>query len=362
MLKRVAASLVMALWMVLGGVAASAETLQQATRNLDRISAMLQEQEHNVVHLEAQLDNIARQQRATGDSTNRCKWQLAELRGQYAQVVRNLHARSSAIDWLAYIFSASSISQAWQRATHIRQLSQWRENRSNTITDAMRHLDRQQQYLKKLSATRQASLDNCNATRIALQNDLDNTARLIATMSSPQLHAVLDEKRAQADKLGAQLDRITTLPREVNTTQTLVETATLELNTGSLPHPASGRYTVVTPFGRQHHPTLEHVWTVNNGIDIACSDPGAMAHAVGDGAVSAIYSQGDGRYVVMVRHGGIISVYGGLTAITVKKGQAVASGQQLGNIASDPVTRQRTMHFELRRGHEPLNPELYLQR
>ncbi|MCQ2288745.1 MAG: peptidoglycan DD-metalloendopeptidase family protein [Muribaculaceae bacterium] len=333
-------------------------SLEEATRNLDEITSLIQEQEHNVVHLEAQLDNINKQQRIISDSINRHQWQLAQLRGQYAQVVRNLNAHSSAYDRLAYIFSAASLSQAWQRASYLRQLARWREERSNTLAATVHKYKDQQQRLKKLGTIKQASLDHCNATRIALQTRLDQEEQYIASLGTQatQLTAVVNEKRAQADKLAMQLDNITAATRNP---QDIVPDNAKNLLDGKLPNPVNGHYTVTGHYGRQHHPTLAHVWTSNNGIDLACS-AGSCAQSVADGTVTGVYNTDMKSCVVMVRHGDYITVYGGLSTLSVKEGQQVVAGQALGEVATHPLTRVPTLHFELRQGHNTLDPEPHI--
>lgn len=334
------------------------QSLERAMRNLDEISTLLREQEHNVVQLQAQLENLSRQQHAVNDSITQTKWQLAQLRSQYAQVVRNLKAHSSSLDRLAFIMSATSFKQAWKRASYLRQLSAWRKTRSKVISNALGKLNSQQEKLNKLAETRRSSLMACNATRVALQRRLQEaTAQAIELRNNaPQLTSVVKEKQQQAERLDQSLDRInaTQTARAENTTKQYV------LEKASLPHPVTGRHTITSHYGKQSHPTLKYVSTVNSGIDITCSENHATAIAVEAGTVSGIYDQGD-NCIVMLRHGDYLTVYAGLSQIAVKKGQQVTARQALGDIAIDQTTKRPVLHFELRNGHTPLNPEVYLK-
>lgn len=81
--------------------------------------------------------------------------------------------------------------------------------------------------------------------------------------------------------------------------------------------------------------------------------------AVFNGEVSAVYNFG-GSYLVMVRHGGYISVYCNLGTVSVSKGKHVNTGQTIGSVGSDGV-----MQFQLRRmrggNAETLNPEAWIR-
>lgn len=358
-MRRLLAILAAGLLMGLGAMAQTDGTsLERAMRSLDDISSLLNEQEHNIVHLEAQLDNIALQQRCLDDTITRHRWQLAQLRSQYAQVVRNINAHSTAIDRLAFIFSAKSFGQAWQRASYLRQLSRWRETRSQMLMQSIKRLTAQQQSLQHLMNTRRATLNACNNTRAALQSRLDEATALIVELraQAPQLAAVLREKKTRAQQLDKSLDDIT-----ASHAQSMPGDETTTLKPGSLQYPVTGRHRITGNFGRQHHPTLQYVTTVNNGIDITCLDTPARAVAVESGVVSGLYNQDPGTCIVMVRHGDYLSVYAGLTHITVKKGQPVTRCQPLGEVAVDPSTHHPLLHFELRQGTVALDPALYLK-
>ena len=54
--------------------------------------------------------------------------------------------------------------------------------------------------------------------------------------------------------------------------------------------------------------------------------------AVFDGTVSIIFNVGD-VMAVMIRHGKYFTTYSNLSAVSVSKGQAVKTGQQLGKVA-----------------------------
>ena len=134
-----------------------------------------------------------------------------------------------------------------------------------------------------------------------------------------------------------------------------------ESNKGKLPFPVTGNYRIVRPFGRQKHPELKYVETNNMGIDIE-ADQGAMAVAIFDGKVSAIFKQPGFNNIVMVRHGNYLTVYAGLASINVKTGDTVKGGQAIGTIFSDIEDENRTLlHFEIRKERQELNPELWLK-
>lgn len=129
-------------------------------------------------------------------------------------------------------------------------------------------------------------------------------------------------------------------------------------NKGRLPMPITGSYSVVGHYGNYSVAGLRHVTLDNKGIDIR-GQQGCSARAVFDGTVSSVFQYG-GSYIVMLRHGSYISVYSGLSSVSVRKGQNVKTKATLGAIGQDSDGRY-ILHFQLRNGSSRLNPEQWVR-
>lgn len=130
---------------------------------------------------------------------------------------------------------------------------------------------------------------------------------------------------------------------------------------GSLPRPVDGGWRVTNPFGRHSMPELPEVVYDNPGIDAEVTK-GASVNAVCDGKVSGVYKVSGYGSVVIVNHGDYYTVYGNLSSVAVSVGSGVAAGQTVGSAASDPDDPRRgSVHFEVWKGREKQNPELWLR-
>lgn len=98
----------------------------------------------------------------------------------------------------------------------------------------------------------------------------------------------------------------------------------------------------------------------NKGVDIA-ADPGAPVLAAAAGKVAFVSDETSpvGAVVLMQHAGGMTTIYGRLARVSVRVGQSVSAGQAIAAVApraeGDPA-----LHFELRRGSDPVNPTPYL--
>lgn len=129
-------------------------------------------------------------------------------------------------------------------------------------------------------------------------------------------------------------------------------------NKGRLPMPITGSYNVVGHYGNYAVAGLRNVMLDNKGIDIR-GQQGCAARAVFNGTVSSVF-QYAGTYIVMLRHGSYISVYSGLSSVSVRKGQSVKTKDVLGAVGQDSDGRY-ILHFQLRNESTRLNPEQWVR-
>lgn len=99
----------------------------------------------------------------------------------------------------------------------------------------------------------------------------------------------------------------------------------------------------------------------NEGVNIAVKE-GAAVHAAAEGEV--IYAgnaiPGFGTMVVIRHSGAWLSTYGHLSNLLVKRGQYVAQGQEIAEAGTTGQANAPQLHFSLRDGQEPVDPEKYL--
>ena len=129
-------------------------------------------------------------------------------------------------------------------------------------------------------------------------------------------------------------------------------------NKGRLPIPITGSYSIVGHYGNYSVAGLRNVTLDNKGIDIR-GQQGCAARAIFDGTVSSVFQYG-GSYIVMLRHGSYISVYSGLSSVSVRKGQSVKTRTSLGAVGQDSDGRY-VLHFQLRKESTRLNPEQWVR-
>ncbi len=124
------------------------------------------------------------------------------------------------------------------------------------------------------------------------------------------------------------------------------------------------QFQITQPFGPSDvalEPPLGPYRHFHYGVDIA-APLGTSVTSAADGVVVAVgrSSVGYGNYVIVGHGGGIATLYGHLLDTTVKVGDGVARGQQIGHEGSTGLSTGPHVHFELRLNDQVVDPMPYL--
>ncbi len=121
--------------------------------------------------------------------------------------------------------------------------------------------------------------------------------------------------------------------------------------------PLRGR--ISSPFGWRTHPILRELH-LHIGLDIAVPE-GTPVHAAAAGRVSQTGWSGEYGILVVVDHeDGYSTYYAHLSRTTVTAGQYVEQGQVVGLSGNTGLSTGPHLHFEIREGAVPVDPQLYL--
>ena len=102
----------------------------------------------------------------------------------------------------------------------------------------------------------------------------------------------------------------------------------------------------------------------NQGIDFQVL-PGSLVYAAADGGVALITDSTENfGKIVLIRHeNNMISIYGRVAEVLVKKNEQVKKGQKIGSMPEKTKDGKKftILHFELRKGTKSVNPEIYFK-
>jgi murein DD-endopeptidase MepM/ murein hydrolase activator NlpD len=114
-----------------------------------------------------------------------------------------------------------------------------------------------------------------------------------------------------------------------------------------------------SPFGWRNDPfTGER--RHHAAIDLSAPQ-GTVVWAAMDGKVSALgYDRTYGNYIILTHAGGYQTMYAHLYSTSVKNGDTVSKGKQIGTVGSTGYSTGPHLHFAVYKNSRPVNPLDYL--
>lgn len=117
--------------------------------------------------------------------------------------------------------------------------------------------------------------------------------------------------------------------------------------------PVRGRIT--SQFGSRAHPILR-LFRFHRGIDIAAPSGTPILAAAEGRVIAGGWNGGHGQQVRIVHAGGLETSYSHMSAVAAHAGTTVSKGQVIGYVGSSGLSTGPHLHFEVRRGGQPINP------
>jgi septal ring factor EnvC (AmiA/AmiB activator) len=320
--------------------------------------------------------------------------QLNKLKKEYAGMVLFAFRNQSSYSKLMFIFASQDFNQAYKRLKYLQQFSEYRKKQANYIEVTSKdlnikieQLDRNKQEKNHLLSDQEKEkrtlgvqrtskskvLTGLNREEKQLRQELSKKQRESATLNRAIANAINREieearRRAEAEARAAaakakaenkEAPDAKPISRGSSILAATPESAKLSSDflssRGSLPWPVTNGV-VIEDFG--NHTYGRNVTTENNGVDIKTA-PGSAVRAVFGGEVAAVQNFA-GSYAVLIRHGEYFTVYSNLRTVSVSRGQKVTLKQNIGTVITDPVDGTTEVHFEVRKGAEPMNPASWL--
>ena len=322
--------------------------------------------------------------------------QLAQLKKEYAGMIRFAQRNKNSYDKMMFIFAASDFNQAYKRIKYLQQFGQYRKKQADYIQGTEKNLKYKIVVLDRSLKAKSSLLREQENEQSKLAKNKNEQANVLSKFSKQEKEigrdiakhkkqqAAIDreirnaiqreiaiarkkaEDEARAAAARARAESKPAAPaaereRERPKTNSNYLTATpeaaklsadFESNRGRLPWPVA-QGSITERFGRHTEGQASYS---NDGVNIMTSD-GANVRAVFGGEVLFVRII-QGIYVVVIRHGDYFTIYQNLKSSSVSKGEKIETRQSIGTVAT--TSDGALLHFEVMRGQDKLNPEAWI--
>jgi septal ring factor EnvC (AmiA/AmiB activator) len=327
----------------------------------DRLSAQLRDAELGVQSARRQLEEV-RVQRIASEARlrelereqARKEAELAAERGALAGELRTAYVNGRE-EQLKLLLNQQDPASFGRMLAYYGYFGRARAERINSIRDKLEHLAllrekiaAETQRLQELEARQEQEL-------AALKGAQQKRTRAVAAIEGDIKNRGGEIKRLESQARG--LEKLIADLRKALESKPVAKQAPFEPLRGKLPWPVQdGR--VLARFG-QPRAGGSLKW---QGMLIG-TDRGARVRAPFAGRVAyADWLPGMGLMIVLDHGGGYLSLYGHNEEVFKKVGDPVAAGDVIGAVGDTGGHNQPALYFEVRRGREPVNPEIWLRR
>lgn len=315
---------------------------------------------------------------------------LEVLKKQYAEMVYYAYKYNGKYSDVAFIFSAKTLAQAYNRMRYLQRLNEYRLRQAELIKETMLALGDKLAELNEKKKVQQELLAEQTNQKQTLDQERSQTNQLVSDLQKQEKKLAADIKKYEEQALALN-EKITKLieweiaeakrkaleeekkrnaakppttgakPNTAIPPAPAIDTklsAAFGQNKGKLPWPVENGV-IVKGFGLHKHSVYNTVEVNNRGVDIK-TNANAPVKAVFDGQVASIVFMPGFNQVVLVKHGEYFTVYSKLDKVQVKVGDQIKAKQVIGTVFTDEDSAISELHFELWQGTNNLNPALWI--
>lgn len=330
---------------------------------------------------------------------------VERLKQEYLKTLRLALRHKLNQSYVIFLLSADSFNTAIRRWQYIRQYQRYRKRQAQLIAETQNTLRDKTIQLERRIREKEKLLGGIEQQKQSLSVELQDKDKTLKTLKADEkklLNELTDRQKAH-NKLNRVIENVIqqemlaqrkkARSAETATNASLANTApanvlpstkdrtTSKVSTAKAPPPvstpsaedagATGSFNsrrgqlswpveqgrVIQGFGTFPHPKYKDVKVSNSGLDLGTVS-GGRVRAVFEGKVVGAQFINGYQYTVILQHGTYYTVYSNLASVSIKRGDLVNTGQEIGQVG----TERPEMHFELWRDKQKLNPAVWLER
>lgn len=348
-----------------------------------------------------------------GSEIEQLQERLTRLKEQYKQLLIYAYKHRNKFGRLMFIFSSDNYNEAIKRGSYLKRISDIqnkqflviRQNQS-LIKEEIQSIEKEKKYKLEVLGEKKKEKEEIEKDKVkqevVYKKFKQEESHLLSQLKADEqkkevlnqkINAAIKKEIAEAEAKRVKAEAAAKKKREaaaaaaaataassgsagtkpevaavekeiafVDTKESDALNKSFEGNKGKLPWPVD-KGTITEAFGKNAHPTLDNVFTNNNGIDIS-SPKNSQVRAVFEGEVTSVLNIPGAGKVVIIKHGNYRTVYSNLQDTYVKAGSKVSTKQAIGSLLVKDGGSVSISHFEIHQvvgsAVNCLNPTLWV--
>ncbi|MGB0891902.1 MAG: murein hydrolase activator EnvC family protein [Flavobacteriaceae bacterium] len=307
---------------------------------------------------------------------------LTALKKDYADMIFKSYKSKSQQSRTMFLLSSQNFYQAYKRLQYMKQYTSFRKKQGEEIVSETFKVKRLNDSLLLKKKAKDTLILSEKKQKEQIESDKKSKQILISQINKNQkkykktLQAKIKAEKRISDKIDKIIRDAIARSRAAAAKKNAAATkktkgfalspeakklaSRFESNRGRLPWPVSNGY-ISRKYGKQKHPVFPGIQINSSGLHFT-SQRGTKAESIFNGKVTEIILNEGGKKTVVVRHGNYFSAYNNLENIYVNKGDTVSTGQILGQVFTDKITKKTTLVFILYKNTQKLNPSSWISK
>ncbi|WP_159638529.1 murein hydrolase activator EnvC family protein [Sphingobacterium composti Ten et al. 2007 non Yoo et al. 2007] len=364
-------------------------------KEVTALSKQLNLREEKITVITRTVNSLTSQINQNTKAVNELKAELEKMRKDYEKMIMFAFRNKNGYNKMMFIFASKDFNQAFKRIKYLQQFSEARKAKAAEIEKVKKDIEIKIAEMKAdrntqrvLLADQQKERDIIRKDRAQHQSQLNSIVKQERTFKGELSKKQQEKKKTEAliraainreiaeqrrreeaerkrlaeaeakrtGKTVAEVEKSTPKKSDSEILRSTPEAAKLSAdfksNRGRLPWPVS-QGNIVRNYGSY---TVDGITSSAPDIGIRTSD-GAGVKAVFEGEIVQAVAG-----VVVIKHGEYFSFYSNLASVSVRRGQKVSRGQQIGTADKDPELGYSVVYFGLSQGQNDFNPSPWLAR
>lgn len=330
--------------------------------------------------IESETKVLSKRINANENTLGKLKKNLANLKQDYADMIYKSYKSKSQQSRLMFLLSSQNFYQAYKRLEYMKQYAKFRKKQGEEIVLQAKVVEKVIDSLNLQKIEKDSLLVFEQEQKKSIELDKKTKEGLLAKIKKKEKRYKRDLRRkiSAEKKVAARIDKlireeiaranrkIKNKPKTARKNEFILSpeakalASSFEANKGKLPWPIQ-QGLITRRFGVQPHPTFPGITVNSTGLHFATAN-NSNAEAIFDGEVLNILVGNEGKKNVMIRHGNYISSYNNLETTYVKKGDKISTGQTIGKIYTNKVSKKTILIFSLYKNTTKLNPSSWILR
>ncbi|MBC8535592.1 murein hydrolase activator EnvC family protein [Feifania hominis] len=320
------------------------KTEMQKKNQLDDEISLMQDEIDVLDRMIAQLDSDIAQKE--GEEVQK----QAEIDEQYERYKLRIREsyESGSTSYLEVLLSSDDFASFLTNLDIMEMIVQYDED----LIEELRHSKDEITEMKNSIEENKAKQETAKSSLVSKQKELEKKVaesdKLIEELANDaeRFEEAYNEALKAEQKLDAELEKL------------LQELANSDYVGGDLIWPVPGKYGISCKYGPRTHPITKKP-SNHTGIDIPAPKNHKIVAANAGTVVKVATNSAYGKYVLVDHGGGLATFYAHMNQQTVKEGQKVKAGEQIGKVGTTGLSTGNHCHFEVRVNGKTVDPVTY---